>query len=80
MVNVFGSTATFPYSGWVLVAVAAIVPVPLLFRTYKMRVGERYGPPSLVADGRQFRADVLTEMVVFAALAGTDCQKSLFGF
>jgi cation diffusion facilitator family transporter len=65
-----GATAAVPYSGWVLVAVAALVPVPLLFGTYEMRVGERYGSPSLVADGRQFRADVLTEMVVFAAVAG----------
>jgi cation diffusion facilitator family transporter len=65
-----GATATVPYSGWVLVAVAAIVPVPLLFGTYEMRVGERFSSPSLAADGRQFRADVLTEMVVFAAVAG----------
>lgn len=61
-------------------SVAAIVPVPLLFGIYEIRVGERYGSPSLVADGRQFRADVLTESVVFAALAGHDRQKSLFDF
>ena len=65
-----GATAAVPYSGWVLVAVAAIVPVPLLFGTYEMRVGKNFSSPSLVADGRQFRADVLTEMVVFAAVAG----------
>lgn len=33
------------YSGWVLVAVAAIVFVLLLFGTYEMRVGERHGSP-----------------------------------
>jgi len=53
-----------------------IVPVPLIFGTYEMRIGERFSPPSLVADGRQLRADVLTEMVVFAAVAGYDRQKS----
>jgi len=65
-----GASSHVPYSGWVLVAVAAIVPVPLLFGTYEMKVGKRFSSPSLVADGRQFRADVLTELVVFAALAG----------
>jgi len=65
-----GASSTVPYSGWVLVAVAAIVPVPLIFGTYEIKVGENFSSPSLVADGRQFRADVLTESVVFAALAG----------
>jgi len=85
-VDVFGSTAlilgifisgrkskSFPYGLYKvenLVAVAAIVPVPLIFGTYEMKVGEKFSSPSLVADGRQFRADVLTELVVFAALAG----------
>ena len=84
--DVFGSTAlilgifisgrkskSFPYGLYKvenLVAVAAIVPVPLIFGTYEMKVGEKFSSPSLVADGRQFRADVLTELVVFAALAG----------
>ncbi len=65
-----GAVHSVPYSGWVLVAVAAIVPIPFLFGTYEMRVGKMHNSPSLVADGRQFRADVLTELVVFAALAG----------
>jgi len=65
-----GTAASAAYGGWVLVAVAAIVPIPLIFGTYEMRVGEMYASPSLVADGRQFRADVLTELVVFAGLAG----------
>jgi len=60
--------------------VVAIVPVPLLFGTYENERRREVGLLSLVADGRQFRADVLTEMVVFAALAGADRQKSLFGF
>jgi len=65
-----GATAQAPYGGWVLVAVAAIVPVPLIFGTYEKKVGERYSSPSLAADGRQFQSDVLTELVVFAAVAG----------
>jgi cation diffusion facilitator family transporter len=65
-----GTAASAAYGGWVLVAVAAIVPIPLIFGPYEMRVGEMYASPSLVADGRQFRADVLTELVVFAGLAG----------
>ncbi len=67
---VVGASPHVPYGGWVLMAVAAIVPVPLLFGTYEMKVGKMFNSPSLVADGRQFRADVLTELVVFAALAG----------
>lgn len=65
-----GSTAEAARSGWVLLAVAALVPVPLIFGSFEMRVGKKHSSPSLVADGRQFRADVLTELVVFAGLAG----------
>ena len=65
-----GTAAEAAPSGWVLLAVAALVPVPLLFGSYEVRVGKKHSSPSLVADGRQFRADVLTELVVFAALAG----------
>jgi len=67
---VVGAVHPAPYRGWVLAAVAAIVPIPLLFGTYEMKVGGIHNSPSLVADGRQFRTDVLTELVVFAALAG----------
>jgi len=70
-----GESSSVPYSGWVLVAVACIVPVPLLFGTYEMRVGKKFNSPSLVADGSQFRADVLTESVVFFAVVG-----QYFGF
>ncbi len=84
VVDVFGSTALilgifisgrkskgFPYGLYKVENLVAVIISLLLFLTaYEMRVGERYGSPSLVADGRQFRADVLTEMVVFAALAG----------
>lgn len=65
-----GSTAAIPYSSWILVLVAAIVPVPLLFGSYEMKMGKKFNSPSLIADGSQFRADVLTESVVFFALAG----------
>ncbi|TAJ45685.1 cation transporter [Methanofollis fontis] len=60
-------TAT-PFSGWVLIAVAALVTVPYLLGTYEVRMGRDYHSPSLIADGRQHRVDVLSTSVVFFAL------------
>jgi len=65
-----GGSSAVPYSGWVLVAVAVLIPVPLLFGTYEMKMGRKFNSPSIAADGNQFRADVLTESVVFFAVAG----------
>ncbi|WP_067051103.1 cation diffusion facilitator family transporter [Methanofollis ethanolicus] len=65
-----GETAALPVSGWVLVAVAALVSVPYLLGTYEVRVGDACHSPSLVADGRQHRVDVLATSVVFFALLG----------
>jgi len=59
-----------PYSGWILLAVAALIPVPYLLGTYEVKVGERYNSPSLIADGRQHRVDVLSSSIVFFALLG----------
>jgi len=56
------------YQGWVLYAVAAIIPLPYLFGSFQIRVGERTGSPSLIADGVQHKADVLTSSLVFLAL------------
>jgi len=37
---VTGDAAAQPYSGWVLLAVAAFIPVPYVLGTYEVRVGE----------------------------------------
>jgi cation diffusion facilitator family transporter len=44
------------------------VLVPLLFGCYTMKVGRRTGSPALIADGRHRQADVLSSLVVFAAV------------
>ncbi|MCX6674524.1 MAG: cation diffusion facilitator family transporter [Methanothrix sp.] len=56
------------YPGFVLYAVAAIIPLPYLFGSFQMRVGKQTGSPSLIADGVQHKADVLTSSLVFLAL------------
>lgn len=70
-----GGTSTVPYSGWVLGVVGALILVPYAFSRYEIKIGNRYNSPSLVADGKQFRADVLSAFIVFAALVG-----QYFGF
>lgn len=47
---------------------AAIIPLPYLFGSFQIRVGKQTGSPSLIADGVQYRADVLTSSLVFLAL------------
>ena len=56
------------YQGYVLYAVAAFVPLPYLFGSFQIRVGKQTGSPSLMADGVQHKADVLTSALVFLAL------------
>jgi len=63
-----GDTATVPYSGWVLGIVGALILVPFLFSRYEIKMGKKYNSPSLIADGKQFRADVLSASIVFFAL------------
>jgi len=65
-----GGTQAVPYSGWVLWVVGALIVVPYLFSRYEIKVGKLYNSPSLIADGKQFRADVLSASIVFAALLG----------
>jgi cation diffusion facilitator family transporter len=65
-----GNPTAFSYEGWVLAAVAALIPVPLLFGSYEVRIGKKVNSPSLIADGSQFKADVLTSSLVFLALLG----------
>ena len=63
-----GEAMPINYQGWVLYAVAAIIPLPYLFGSFQIKVGERTGSPSLIADGVQHKADVLTSSLVFLAL------------
>jgi cation diffusion facilitator family transporter len=63
-----GGTAEVPYNGWVLGVVGALIVVPYLFSRYEIKVGNQYNSPSLIADGKQFRADVLSASIVFLAL------------
>lgn len=60
------------YQGYALLAVAAIIPLPYLFGSFQIRVGRQTRSPSLMADGVQHRADVLTSSLVFLALAAQD--------
>jgi len=65
---VLGKAEPVHYPGFVLYAVAAIIPLPFLFGSFQIRVGEQTGSPSLIADGVQHKADVLTSALVFLAL------------
>lgn len=63
-----GEVAPTSYQGFVLFTVAAIIPLPYLFGSFQIRVGKQTGSPSLIADGVQHKADVLTSALVFLAL------------
>jgi len=65
-----GNTTAANYESWVLLAVAALIPVPFIFGRYEMSIGKKANSPSLVADGSQFKADVLTSLLVFLAMLG----------
>ncbi len=65
-----GSTVARSYGFWVLAVMAVIILVPFFFGRYELRVGKKYNSPSLIADGSQFRADVLGSSVVFIGLLG----------
>lgn len=58
------------YGDWILLVVAALIPVPYLFGLYEMKAGKAANSPSLIADGSQFKADALTESLVLFALIG----------
>ena len=57
-----------PYGGWVLAIVAILILVPFFFGRYELKAGRKYNSPSLIADGSQFRADVLGSSIVFIGL------------
>jgi cation diffusion facilitator family transporter len=63
------------YGSWVLGVVAILILVPFFFGRYELSAGRKYNSPSLIADGSQFRADVLGSSIVFIGLLG-----QLFGF
>jgi cation diffusion facilitator family transporter len=65
---VSGTGVVLTSTGWVILPVAALVSVPYLLGTYEIRVGKACNSPSLVADGKQHRVDVLSTAVVFFAL------------
>lgn len=65
-----GETTAALYTRWVLGAVSALILVPLLFGRYEVGVGKTVNSPSIIADGSQFKADVLSSSVVFIALIG----------
>lgn len=65
-----GETAAAEYGSWVLGVVAALIVVPYLFSRYEVKIGNKYNSPSLIADAKQFRADVLSASIVFFALLG----------
>jgi cation diffusion facilitator family transporter len=65
-----GNPTAFSYESWQLAAVATLIPVPLLFGSYEARIGKKVNSPSLIADGSQFKADLLISSLVFLALLG----------
>jgi len=67
---IFNPSEIHAFSGWILALTAALIPVPFLFGRYEVSMGKRYNSPSLVADGKNFKADVLSSTVVFFGLLG----------
>ena len=74
---IFAVSEIHEFGGWVLVLLAALVPVPFLFGRYEAGVGRRFNSPSLVADGKHFAADVLSSAIVFFGLLGQYLQVPL---
>jgi cation diffusion facilitator family transporter len=66
----FFASEIHEFSGWVLVLVAALILVPLLFGRYEIRMGTQFNSPGLIADGKNFTADVLASTIVFFGLLG----------
>ena len=70
----FSASEIHEFSVWVLVLVAALILVPLLFGRYEVRMGTQFNSPGLIADGKNFTADVLASTVVFFGLLGQYMQ------
>ncbi|HXZ30242.1 MAG TPA: cation diffusion facilitator family transporter [Dehalococcoidia bacterium] len=65
-----GSTSVESFGYWILVIVVILILIPLFFSRYELSTGKKYNSPSLIADGSQFRADVLGSSIVFIGLLG----------
>lgn len=70
----FSASEIHEFSGWVLVLVAALILVPFLFGRYEVRMGTQFNSPGLIANGKNFTADVLASTVVFFGLLGQYMQ------
>ncbi len=58
-----GDHAAIGYEDWVLIAVAALISVPLIFGSYEVSMGKKANSPSLVADGSQFKVSTVKEVL-----------------
>ncbi len=65
-----GEIVATNYGGWVIGVVALITLVPFFFGRYEVKAGKKHNSPSLIADGKQFKADVLSSIVVLIAVFG----------
>ncbi len=54
---------------WVLVGAGLTVIIPYLFSRYAVWMGQRANSPSLIAEGRHRQVDVLSSLIVLAAIA-----------
>lgn len=70
----FSASEIHEFSSWVLALVAALILVPFLFGRYEVRMGTQFNSPGLIADGKNFTADVLASTVVFFGLLGQYMQ------
>jgi cation diffusion facilitator family transporter len=70
----FSASEIHEFGAWVLVVVAALILVPFLFGRYEVAVGMKFNSPGLIADGKNFSADVLASTVVFFGLLGQYLQ------
>lgn len=70
----FSAPEIHAFSSGVLVLAAVLILVPFLFGRYEVRLGQKYNSPALIADGKQFTADVLASTVVFFGLLGQFLQ------
>lgn len=75
---IFGETRTFDLSPVFLGITAGLALVPLIWGFYEIRVAQRTGSPSLLAEGRQFQIDALASAIVFLALLGQSLGWFLF--
>ncbi len=67
---IFSPSEIHEFGVWVLAVAATLVLIPFLFGRYEVSVGKEFNSPSLVADGKNFRADVLSSAIVFLGLLG----------